>query len=431
MIKYIYIFLLILMAKSLNAQEILTLEQAINISLKNNYDILVARNNADIYGFNNTAGNAGMLPEISVSGSGSFELNNEHIEQTGNVIKDYPSLKSTSISAGPKLSWTLYDGGRMFIIKKRLNEQEMLGSLSFKEKVQETMYSVISAYYSIVKQKQLLASTNEVIDLNKERVKIAQAGFNAGTQLKTDLLQAKIDLNVALENAITQNTAISSAKKDLNILMGRTAETTFEVTDSITTKYNPDLLKLNQSVDSVNTTVLSYQKQLEIAGLDVKEYNRLYFPTLSISGGYYYSLTNNSDGTTLKNRTLGPQIGGTLTIPLFNSGENRRKINIARLQLKSAEYELQNTKNEIVKELQNAVIDFENQQQLMIIETDNKELTRENFEISLQRMKLGQTTSLEVHQAQENYLSSCTRLVNFQYNLKIAEIKIKQLMAEL
>jgi len=68
---------------------------------------------------------------------------------------------------------------------------------------------------------------------------------------------------------------------------------------------------------------------------------------------------------------------------------------------------------------------------LLNIETTNNEFTKEMLEISIQRMKLGQTTSLEVHQAQENYVQSSTRLINFKYTLKIAETKLKQLMAEL
>ena len=81
--------------------------------------------------------------------------------------------------------------------------------------------------------------------------------------------------------------------------------------------------------------------------------------------------------------------------------------------------------------MQNALIDFENQQLLLQIEKENNQLTKENMEISLQRLRLGQTTSLEVHQAQESYVQSSTRLLNFEYNLKIGETKLKQLVSSL
>ena len=75
--------------------------------------------------------------------------------------------------------------------------------------------------------------------------------------------------------------------------------------------------------------------------------------------------------------------------------------------------------------------DFENQQQLLQIERENNALTKENIQISLARLRLGQTTTLEVHLAQENFELSSARLINFQYNLKVAETKLKQLISSL
>ena len=143
------------------------------------------------------------------------------------------------------------------------------------------------------------------------------------------------------------------------------------------------------------------------------------------------SNTSNSEGSSLRNRVFGPQIGGTLSIPLFNGGETKRKISVARKELESAEYDLENIKLQVNTELLNTLTNFESQQQLLQIEKDNNQLAKENIEISIERLRLGQTTSLEVHQAQESYVQSSTRLINFEYNLKIAETRLKQLMSTL
>ncbi len=81
--------------------------------------------------------------------------------------------------------------------------------------------------------------------------------------------------------------------------------------------------------------------------------------------------------------------------------------------------------------MQNAYSDFESQQELLKIERKNNLLSKENLEISMQRLRLGQTTSLEVHQAQENYAQSSLRLINFEYNLKMAETKLRQMISDL
>jgi len=92
---------------------------------------------------------------------------------------------------------------------------------------------------------------------------------------------------------------------------------------------------------------------------------------------------------------------------------------------------LQKSKLEVNSLFLRTLSDFENQEQLLKIETENNDLAKENMVISLERLKQGQTTSVEVHLAEENYAQSSARLVNFRYNLKMAETKIKQLVADL
>lgn len=425
------LFFALILSVGIQAQKTVTLQEAIDIALKDNFDILVARNDADINKINNTRGNAGMLPTVNVNGSGSYALNHVSQKLSSGTTNKYPSQSVTSLGANTQLSWTLYDGGKMFVTKKKLEEMQSLGELQFNAKVLEVTYGVVSAYYDIIRQKQQLKSMEEVINYNKQRVVIAQTGFNSGLLDKTQLLQAKIDLNVANENAINQRHAISQAQKTLNGILGKDASTTYEVGDSIPFSPVPDKNELLLRLGSSNASILSLKKQIDVAKLVVKETQKGYSPTFNLQGGYYLSQTNNSEGATLRNQSFGPQIGGTLSIPLYNGGETKRKIAAAKIELLSAQYTLENTQLQLTIDLENAYTDFENQQQLLQIEKDNNLLAKENMEISLQRLKLGQTTSLEVHQAQENYVQSCTRLLNFQYNLKMGETKLKQLVAAL
>ncbi|MEA4840277.1 MAG: TolC family protein [Bacteroidales bacterium] len=429
--RIVQIFFFFMLVSVAYGQNVLTIDDAVNTALKNNFDIRVARNNAEIAKTNNTPGNAGMLPTIGVTGAGSYENNNVRQKNSAGEEKKYPALSTTSFSAGTELAWTLFDGGKMFVTRNKLRQIEVLGEIQFKEQVLQTQYDVIAAYYDVVRQKQQLDSYNEAINFNRERVKIAQTGFDAGSLLKTDLLQAKIDLNVATENAINQQYVIEAGKKNLNRLLGRNPETTFEIADVIPLDDAPDKADLLRRLNSSNTAILSLQKQVEIAESTLKENKKSNLPVLDLNAGYYLSQTDNSDGTILNNRSIGPQVGGKVSIPLYTAGENKRKISEARLQLQSAEYNLENTKLQVSTDLENTLTEFENQQRLVQIESENSDLTKENFEISIQRLRLGQTNSLEVHQAQEDYIQSCSRFINFKYNLKMAETKLRQLISTL
>ncbi|MBP7984602.1 MAG: TolC family protein [Bacteroidaceae bacterium] len=399
--------------------------------MKSNFDILIARNSADMDRINNTRSNAGMLPTISLNGNSTYSYNNVYQKTSSESINKYPTQSTTNIGADAELSWTLYDGGKMFITKNKLAEIQALGELQFKSNVLDVFYKVTAAYYDIVKQEQELKSINEVINYNKQRVLIAETGFKAGQINKTELLQAQIDLNVATENAINQKNAISEAQKTLNSLLGCDAATLYDVSDSIPESTVPERNEVLLKLESCNTDILAYKKQQEVAKLALKETQKGYYPTLKFQGGYYLSHITNSEGATLRNNTNGIQLGGTLSVPIYNFGETKRKVSLAKADLLSTGYNLENIRLQVKTDMLNAYTDFENQQQLLQIEKDNCKLTKENLEISLKRLQLGQTTSLEVHQAQESYMESLTRLINFEYNLKVSETKIKQLISNL
>ena len=422
---------LIFLFATANAQKKLTLDDVVRIALKNNFDILVAHNDATIAKVNNTPGNAGMLPTVAVSGTGSVGVSNTYEKFTDNSEENLPAVNTTSITAGAQLSWTLYDGGKMFVTKNKLNEIQSLGEIQFRDKVLQTLFNVIAAYYDVVRQKQQLASINETLSYNKDHVTIAQAGFNAGSLMKTDLLQAKIDLNVSMENSINQQFTIVEAKKTLLQLLGQASDSTIHVSDSIPLDYTPDRKDLLQKLNSSNTSILSFQKQINIANLAIKESMSSYLPNFGFKAGYYFNQSGNPSVTVLQSRTVGPQISGTLSIPLYSAGENKRKVTVAKLEAESAKYDLENIKQQMNTLLENTLTDFENQQKLLQIEIENNALALENMKISLERLRFGQTTSLEVHLAEEDYEMSCTRLINFKYTLKLAETKLKQLVSVL
>ncbi|HEY4788377.1 MAG TPA: TolC family protein [Bacteroidales bacterium] len=411
-------------------QKIISENEAVNLALKNNYDILIARNDADIARINNTAGNAGMLPSAALNGSDNYALTN--VLQTQTSGNQSYTNNSNSINAGLALDWTLFDGGKMFITKNKLSQIEALGEIQFRTQVLQTVYNVIAAYYDVVRQKQQLASINKVISYNQDRVNILQTSFNAGASAKNTLLQAKIDLNVSHENAIAQQSVIIAAKRDLNQLLSRNIDSTsYDVQDSIPLNYKPDSAELMQKIQANNTAILSFQKQMDIAKLSLDEMKSNRLPRINFNGGYSFDYTTNTGGTTLDSRTYGPQLGGSISVPLFQGGNINRQISTSKIQLQSAEYDFENTKIQIITQLQNALTDFKNQQNLLSIEQENSELVKDNLEIALQRLRLGQATALEVRQAQQSYEDSYTRLISFRYNLKVAETKLKQLMAGL
>jgi outer membrane protein TolC len=429
--RILIVFCLLMSFSRTQGQVMLSLEDAVGIALKNNYDVSVARNNADLARVNNTLGNAGMLPYLQITGTDNYSLNNVNMNLSSGSTITSPSASSNVFNAGLGLSWTLFDGTKMFITKSKLSQIEQLGDIQFKDQVQQTVFDVTVAFFQVVVQKQELLAIRDVMAYSVERVRILQKGYEAGIAHKNDLLQAKIDLNVNKEAEINQIDNIRNSKRALNQVLARDPESEFDVADTIPLNWEPDPAELMKKLYTSNTSVLSFQKQNDIAGLSLKEYKTYYLPKLNLNASYNYYQSNSSASNVMSNRTYGPQVGGSLIIPLYQAGNVLRQVRSARIQLQSSQFNLENVKLAVNTQLKTALTDYEDQKTLLGLEKENLVLAKENLRISLERLRLGQTTALEVRQAQESYANSLARLYSFEFNVKVAETKLKQLVAGL
>jgi Outer membrane protein len=164
--------------------QLLTVEQAIEIALKNNYDILLARNEAEIASRNNSVGHAGMLPRITGTISDNFTLNNLNQKFTNGSEINTSGVTGINLSAGVALNWTLFDGLRMFAAKTRLQNLEEAALLQLKNEMQSVIANVLISYYDVVRANQQLKAIEEAIKISEERVKLADAKFKAVPRAK-------------------------------------------------------------------------------------------------------------------------------------------------------------------------------------------------------------------------------------------------------
>lgn len=429
--KITFFWCLLMAACGLSAQSLLSVEDAVGIALKNNYDLSVAKNNAEIAKVNNTLGNAGILPYFQVTGTDNYSVNNVNMALSSGSTITSSAGTSNVFNAGAGLTWTLFDGTKMFITKNKLSQIQQLGDIQFRDMLQQTVYNVNVAFYTVVVQKQQLVAIRDVMAYSLERVRILQKGYEAGIAHKNDLLQAKIDLNVNREAEISQLNNIRNSKRALNKVIARDPETEFDVADTIPLNYQPDPVDLMNRLYSSNTSVLAFQKQMDVAKLSLGEFRTYLFPKLNFNASYNYYQSNSSASNVLENRTFGPQVGGSLTIPVYQAGNARRQINAAKIQLQSSQFNLENVKLQVNTELKTALTDYDDQKTLLGIERENLVLAKDNLRISMERLRLGQTTALEVRQAQESYANSLARFYNFEFNMKVAETRLRQLVAGL
>lgn len=416
---------------TVNAQEVLTPEQAVALALSENFDIVLAKNEADIAKINNNNATAGMLPTINVTTGDVFNLNNINQKfTTGQEVKKN-WVPVNGFNAGLNLNWTVYNGLRMFATKDRLAALQSLGEIQLKNQIQEVVAQTLSVYYEIVRQKQQLKALSETAKISDERVNLSQVKFDVGYADKTPLLQAKVDYSTQQINILRQETVLEQAKVNLNKLLGRDANITFETIDTIVVNYVPNLQTIKDTTLIENFSVQSSIKNIEIAKLQHKEINSQRLPQVNFNTGYNFTQNNSRAGLQLFNRSYGPTVGVNASIPIFDGGAIKKQLQASAVNIATQQVQLNKIKNDLDSRVLAAYKDFDYAQKVLRLNEENVKIAQENIQVTMERFRLNQTTSLDIKTAQGSYEDALYNVIFARYTAKIAEIELKKLSNDL
>ena len=428
--KSLFIFFFI-SAQQLHAQDILTLEQAVAAALKNNYDILLLKNDSAVYALNNSYAYAAFLPRINATTGLVFNNNSLNQKLADGSQKKRSGLRSDNLAAAINLNWVIFDGFKLFATKQRLAELVRLGELNIKEQIVTTVSNIIKTYYNIVRRKQQLKAIEEQMKLNRERVTLAEKKLSVGLGAKPDLLQSKLDLNAQKAARLAELTLQEQFKEQLNRLVSFKQGTDYEVTDSIPIDKNILLTNVLNIAERLNPTLLVAQQNISISKISLKEKRADLFPTVSFNSAYNFNRTANTvvlnNFTPLFNRNSGYNYGLSVNIPIFNGFNVRRQIKEAKLNIDHQQimYDYKKFQTEIA--ISSAYKDYLLQQKILELEEENILLAKENVFISSERLRLGITTSLELRETQKSLEDAYNRLIAARYNTKLAETELKRL----
>jgi outer membrane protein TolC len=430
--KYTFLFAFAFLASDpIFAQEQFTIEEAIQLGIKNNYNILVANNNATIAANDNSLGNAGMLPVVDINASTNFANNATKQEFNTGAAVDKAGVKSNSINSGVYLTWTLFNGLKMFATHQQLSMLESMGKLSSKIQIENTVESIVVAYYNAVKQKQLIKGLNENIKISEERLTIAQKKFEIGSGSKLDVLQAKTDKNAQTSMLYRQKTVLDELKANLNQLMARPAETEFEVGDSIPVSFQLKYDELKGNYQKTNLNLIFAQENISYYKQQLKATKADLFPVVNLNANYLFSRAENQAGLILLNRNLGFNYGLTASWRIFNGFTLNNRIKNSQLQVENASLNYTNSQTQIEQQLLIAFKRFQDDQKILELEEDNLKLVRESVNIALERFRIGSSNTLELQTIQQTFEDALIRLEEARYNAKVSETTLMKLNGNL
>lgn len=435
MMRKVLTFAFVLFSQLSHAQEEISLEQIIALALEKNYDIQLSKNAADAAETDNRYAIGAFLPQLNLTGATVWNSNDQLLRFQDESRNNSGKAESNNITASANLQWILFDGTRMFATRERIATIAAQGELFVKNQMVNTIASIASNYYDIVRQKQQLKAIQEQMSVSEERVKLAERKLDVGVGAKPELLQAKVDFNAQRTQAIQQQVLIVQLKDQLNALTGLQLPPQYEVSDTIIMDLSLRQEELSGNIENTNYGLQAAREEIGISNLAVRERRAELLPFLNFNAAYNYSRTDNTrlinPFAALFNQSDGYNYGFSVTIPVLNGFNQRRLVQQAKINVNRQQTLYEQQRTAVNLGLQNAFTSYDNAKTILLIEEENIFFAKENVSIALETFKRGATTFVELRTAQQSLAEAYTRLINARYLAKVAEIELLKLNGSL
>ena len=429
----LFVSVLLFLSITINAQNNLTLENVLAITLKENIDIKIKTNELNQVENYEKVGVLGVLPRIKINGSSSVNNGTSSLEF---ATDDFPSIndassESTSINGNIEFSYNLFNGLGSIYTYQKLKKQSDLKSTELLIQIEQALIKTAKQYYDIAYLQEQNKIYSDLLDVSKERYERVKIQNEFGNASKLDLLSAEIDLNKDSVNLINSNYDLKVAKNQLNQTLNRELTTDFYVDNKVDINSNLVYSDLNNEIQKNNNNILFQQYLIEVSKKDKKINSSSIFPQVNISAQYGYNNTESNTSLILDQTSLGLTGYINFTWDIFD-GLARGKINQnKKIEIESNKLQLIAIEQEIQKEFNSTYQLYSNSINLIDIERRNQSTSEKFFERAKEQFYQGQLSRNDFRLAQIDLSMSKNRLNQTLYTAKIAELNLYRLSGKI
>ncbi|KKB50412.1 TolC family protein [Parabacteroides gordonii] len=360
------------------------------------------------------AAKTAFFPAVDFSGSYQYRLNKYELGM-GEGIPGI-EMDHNTYSLGATVSQPIYAGGQIYNNYKAAEIQGQIATEAEELTTDNIVYAADMNYWSVAARKGMYGVMTQYVDIVQELANVLTLRFQDGQISKTDLLQVQARLKEAELNKSSAYKDYQIALQNLNVLMGVPPMEPITITDSITMVL-PLPMKVGESAALENRpdyliSKLNIEYQKRQINLSKAKYN----PTLSVGfqGAWGTSMLNVKGSDNLWT----PAVFASLKIPLFRWGARFKEVNSQKAILRSKEYAMDNTRDQISQEVANAWTSLtENTKQIDVAEEACK-IAEENLDLNTFSYNEGKLPIVDVLSAQLSWIQSYSSLIQTWYQQK-------------
>lgn len=437
--KYILAFVGVLFISAALRSEPLTLQQTVDIALKNNTSLQVSREQVTAAEGQMAAVRGNLVPQLSASGS-MVRLNSlinmaagqtyylPVLDSTYRPTGDVVPMASASISSDKtgttysgklSASWPVYTGGKIWQGYQISKLNLKAAGESFDSARTAVVFSVKQAYYDMLLAQSALAVTREAVSSIEKHVNRVKALYQNGMVSRYDLLRAEVQLSNMQPQLIRMQNAVELSRQALNMVLNRDLDTPVELADSMSYHSaeadSAQLIKQALEYRPEYRSIMLRQKMVDKAKLI--SYSS-YQPTVALIADYSYSKGSgfSSDDEWTKNW----DVGVAASWPLFDGGAGLGKIKEAKANSRQLVLIREQVEDWIKLEVTANYLTLKATEKAINSQEKAEEQAREALKIANARYESGQATNLDVLDAQLALTQASTNKIQAVHDYLVA-----------
>lgn len=407
------------------AQETWSLVKCIDYALQNNIQIKQRTLNSNYYQNELNQAKSNRLPNLNAG-----VQNNMNYGRTLGSDNTYLNINSNSTSGNLSANVTLWNGFTLDNAIKKA-DLDLQTSLADMDKAKnDIMLNIAAAYLEILYAQELQSVAEEVLKVTQLQIDRTNKLVEAGSLAKGSLFE--IEAQAAREelNVVNAQNRVQLAYLSLYQLLELPSTESFKIEKPVLPEIGANMTLINSmdifknsvsimpEVKSAEFKLESSKKQLLIAKGNL-------YPSLSF-GGNYYNMYNNKytystppfSSMTLKDQFKSNQrygFGFSLNIPIFNRFQVRNGISNAQIQVESNALQLQNTKNQLRKEIEQAYTNALAAFKSYLANQKTVVSSKEAFRYTEEKFNVGMINSVEYNQSKNNLSKAQSDLLQAKY----------------
>lgn len=413
----------------LHAQETISLQQAVKYALENKAEAKKSKLDVENSEYMIDEVRAGALPQIS----GSAQLTYNPLIQENAITMTTETGETTTMimqfgqpwqgTANLQLSQQIFNQSLFTGLKAARTTREFY-KINSQLTDEQLIEKVANAYYEVYQSDlQLQTLENNLQNTTKTR-DVLQGLVDAGLMKKIDLDRT----SVAINNLLAQKQQLINAQElrenALKFAIGKPITEDIKLPEE-TFDINPAIVLEDYNLNN-RTEVKVMEKQIELLELNKKSIVADYYPSLSFTGNVGYTgfgeqipiFSSNA------NKSVFSAIGLNLTIPIFNGGSTKAKINQANIEIKKAHIDLDDSKLGLNLASENAKAQIKNSLLTIDANRRNVQLANEVLDDTQNNYRNGLATLTDLLDAENAYADAQNNLNTSLLNYKVAEVQL-------